>query len=680
MGIFTADIAFRLSIILYVLAALISLSLFKRPGLCNIASNIICAAAALSGLFSSLACFFPGNGSIVLEPFKSAIPLIGMKISIDRLSAFFLIALSILVFCVSLYSIGYVSHYYGKRNVSLFNFLYSTFILSMIFVISAGNSMFFFIAWEMMSLISYFLVVFESEKEENQRAGTLYIIMTHAGTALILAAFLMIFAFTGSFDISGSSAAVPPLIRNIVFVLFLIGFGTKAGVVPFHIWLPHAHPAAPGNISALMSGIMIKTAIYGILRFILVYLGIENTWWGISILFIGIVSAVLGVSYAFIEKNMKRLLAYSSIENMGIIFIGLGISFIAYSMNDPVTGSLALTAVLIHALFHTLFKGSLFLGAGSVHYSTNTKNMNELGGLIRKMPVTAILVLGASMSASALLPFNGFISEWLIYQSLIANINIGNPFLNIITILAVAALAFAGALAAASFIKMFGISFLGRPRRDLAADAKEVPVMMNAGTGILVSLCLISGVFPFYFLRIADLAVSGTTGFSVINQLKGNVIMTYERLEISGGGITPWVIPVIIALIVIIALFCIRIIGGRYAERKYGTWDCGFETLNSRMQFTSTGFSKTMKIVFRILFRPASEITVKGAHKYHPDVIEYKVTTQSVFEKYIYDPVLLFTRKSSRGIKYFLQAGSIHLYLLYIFLAILALMLYNKFA
>jgi formate hydrogenlyase subunit 3/multisubunit Na+/H+ antiporter MnhD subunit len=233
-----------------------------------------------------------------------------------------------------------------------------------------------------MALISYFLVVFESEHVEKQKAGTLYIIMTHIGTSFLMIAFMMMYSYTNSFSMSADASAIPPAARNIMFILFLIGFGAKAGVIPMHIWLPHAHPAAPGNISSLMSGIMIKTAVYGLLRFVLVYLGVQDTWWGIVLMIVGIVSAVIGVAYAFVENNIKRLLAYSSIENIGIILIGMGVSFTAFSMGNDVTGALALCATLFHTFNHTLFKGGLFMGAGSVHFSTHTLNMEHLGGLI----------------------------------------------------------------------------------------------------------------------------------------------------------------------------------------------------------------------------------------------------------------------------------------------------------
>ena len=277
MEIFTVDALLKVSISLFLSAAFMALILLKWQKTCNIVSNTICIAASLSGFTAAIMHLLNGGERIVAVSFRSAIPIITIDITLDKLSAFFVLGLCILVLCVSIYSIGYVSHYYGKRSVGLFNFLYSTFILSMFFVMTAGNAVFFFVAWEAMSMLSYFLVVFESEKEENQRAGTLYIIMTHLSTAFLMIAFMIMFSYTKSFDIFGSSSAIPPLARNVMFLFFLVGFGTKAGVIPVHIWLPYAHPAAPSNVSALMSGIMIKTAIYGLIRFVLCYLQVENT-------------------------------------------------------------------------------------------------------------------------------------------------------------------------------------------------------------------------------------------------------------------------------------------------------------------------------------------------------------------------------------------------------------------
>lgn len=679
MAFFTVSSLFQISILLYILAATASIVFIKKHNICNIISNSVCIAASVTGAASSILKIFAGYARMELPVFKSDIPFITFDIRLDNLSALFLLCLSVLVFCISIYSIGYVSHYYGKRNVGLLNFLYSTFILSMIFVITSGNMVFFFIAWEAMSFLSYFLVIFESEHRENQNAGLLYIIMTHIGTAFLLIGFMIIYSHTKSFDIFTGSEAIPEAAKNIIFILFLIGFGTKAGVIPVHIWLPYAHPAAPSNISALMSGMMIKTAFYGMLRFVFIYLGVQNTWWGIAVIIIGITSAVLGVAYAFVEKNIKKLLAYSSIENIGIIFIGLGIAFIAQAKGNQVVCALAIAASLFHFINHTLFKGSLFLGAGSIHYATHTKNMEELGGLIKRMPVTALLVLCGALSISAVVPFNGFISEWLTYQSIFANIVPGQALLNILSILAVAALAMAGALAIASFVKLFGISFLGLSRSEHAANAREVPVSMNIGIGILTSLCLIIGLFPQIVLKVIDVIVNSIAGVSLIERFQGDFIFTYYPLSIAGNSISPLEILIIIIGIILLSLIIIRIIGGKYIERKYGTWDCGFEALNSRMQYSATGYSKPITIVFRILFRPVRQLKINGDHTYHPDSIEYTATYESIFEKYIYKPTYLMIKRFSSRTKLTIQTGSIHKYLIYIFVALLILMIYNRF-
>ncbi len=668
------------SVLLFLLAAIAALFLFKRHKMCNLVTHFICMAASVSGLTASVLQLSGSGERTAVFAFEPAIPILSFEMTLDRLSAFFVFGLCILVLCVSIYSLGYVSHYYGKRNVGLFNFLYSSFVLSMLLVTTAGNAVFFFIAWEAMAVLSYYLVVFESEQVEKQRAGTLYIIMTHIGTAFLMIAFMLIYSYTGSFSLYGASTAIPPSAGNLIFILLLVGFGVKAGVIPVHIWLPYAHPAAPGNISALMSGIMIKTAIYGLLRFVLVYLGVENTWWGVTILVVGMISAVLGVAYACVENNIKKLLAYSSIENMGIIFMGLGIAFIAISRDNHVVGALALAASLFHTFNHTLFKGGLFLGAGSVQYAAHTVNMEQLGGLVKRMPVTTVFMLGGALSISAIVPFNGFASEWLTLQSLFASIAPGEAAMNITAILSVAALAIAGALAAACFVKLIGISFLGLGRTEQANRAKEVPATMNIGMGLLVVPCLVLGLFPMLFLKLTDGLVKELSGQSVLARLNGPFLMADLPARASGNSVSPFMIFAAIGIIILVVLLLLRLLGGRYAERKFGTWDCGFEGLNSRMQYSAIGFSKPVEIVFRMLFRPSRELKVVGTHPYHPENMEYTAATESIFEKYIYAPVYLFAKNLSKKIKFTVQTGSVHMYLIYIFIAVLALMLYNRIA
>lgn len=680
METFTLANLYQSSILIYLFAACVSLVLMKRQRVCNIISNALCIVAALFGTAASILHISSGTGLIKISMFLSNIPFISLDISVDHLSAFFILALSILVLCVSLYSMGYITHYIGKRNVGVFGFLYATFIVSMIFVFTSGNIITFFIAWEAMSLLSYFLVIFESEHKENQKAGTLYIIMTHIAAALLLIGFMIMYYYTKSFDIFGSSAAIPAHAKNIIFILFLIGFSTKAGVIPLHIWLPYAHPASPSNVSALMSGIMIKTAIYGLIRFVLGYLGVQHTWWGILILCLGAISAVLGVAYALMEKNIKRLLAFSSVENIGIILIGLGVCFIATAQKHPFLGGLALTASLLHTLNHTLFKGGLFLGAGSIQYATHTKNMDDLGGLIKKMPMTALLFLCFSLAISAIVPFNGFTSEWLTYQSLFANIASGQSVLSIVSILSVAALGLTGALAAACFVKLFGISFLGLPRSAHATYAKDVPAPMKIGMGILAVLCLVIGIFPRIILDLIDSVVFSLTGSSIFNHMQGGLLVAYYPLQISASSISPLAVLIAVFAAILLSLLVARLVGGKYLERKYRTWDCGYEALNSRMQYSSAGFSNPLKIVFKILYKPSRKIDITGVHAYHPETVTFTATTESVFEKYLYKPFYGKVKTFSQLIKFRVQTGLIHNYLIYIFAVVLILMAYNRFA
>ena len=664
LGLFAASLS------MYLAAAVLSLLFTGKYRLCRFISNIACMLAAGLGVWSSLQFILSGGGILIIDVFKTQIPLFSFVLRLDTLSAYFILGLSI-ISC-------YMSHYQGKKT-GLFGFLYSAFILSMMLVFTSGNAVIFLFTWEIMSAVSYFLVVFESHKEESRKAGTLYLVMTGIGTAFLLAAFMLMYAYTGSFDMFSGSSAIPTGIKNLMFVFFLIGFGTKAGLIPLHIWLPAAHPAAPSNVSALMSGVMIKTAIFGILRFIMGYLGTE-VWWGSVLLILGMVSSVIGVAYAMTEQNIKRLLAYSSIENIGIILIGLGISFIAFAQNNTVVGSLALTASLLHTLNHTLFKSGLFLGAGSIQYATGTKNMEKLGGLIKKMPVTALLILCFSLSISALVPFNGFVSEWLTYQSLFAGMSPGSAGINILSMLAVAALALAGALAVACFAKFFGISFLGKPRTELALTAKDVPITMKLGMGILALLCLAAGLFPLELVKTVSTVTAALGGVSLASQLEGGMLFAYLPLEAAGGSISPLSLLAILTGIIVLTLLVLRIVGGKYLRRKYGTWDCGYEALNARMQYTATGFSKPLKIVFRILFRPTRELKTIGGSPYHPEKMVYTVGSESVIEKHLYQPLMRFVQNLSKKAKYAVQTGSVRRYLAYILFAVVAMLLYSIFS
>ena len=373
--------------------------------------------------------------------------------------------------------------YEGRYSLRLLGAMLNLFLLTMSLVPCAGNVLTFLLMWEGMSLTSYFLVMTETDEPDTVLAGGWYLAMTHGGLALVLAAFLLLAAgasTTAFGDLRAAAAALSPATRNAVFCLALLGFGSKAGIIPLHVWLPRAHPAAPSHVSALMSGVMIKLGVYGLLRVGLDLLGGGPAWWGALLIGLGALSAVLGVLYALMENDLKRLLAYSSVENIGLIFIGVGAGFLFLSLGAASAAVLALSAGLYHALNHAAFKGLLFLGAGSVLHATHTRDMNRLGGLIRRLPWTALCFLTGSLAIAGLPPLNGFVSEWLLFQSLLPGIGSSAPLVAPLMTLAVGILALTGGLAAAGFVKAFGITFLAIPRSD-AAEARPRGATVDAG-------------------------------------------------------------------------------------------------------------------------------------------------------------------------------------------------------
>lgn len=663
---------------LYIIAGVLALLFSTNPRRANVIPNLLSTAGALTGVVLSLTILL--SGADLTEKFllSGTIPYLHFTLTIDRLAAFFLLALSILTVCVSLYSIGYLQHYFGKKNIAIFNILYNLFIIAMILVFTAGNMAFFLIAWEVMSLVSYFLVIFENENKENLRAGLIYLVMTHLGTAFIIIAIALISAYSGSMELTALGNKIPANIKNIAFILFLIGFGTKAGIMPLHIWLPLAHPAAPSNISALMSGIMIKTAIYGILRFIFVVLGPGVAWWGTTIMILGVISAVLGITFALAENNLKRLLAYSSIENMGIILIGLGLALTSFNSNFETLAALALFASLFHTFNHTLFKGALFLGAGSLHYATHTKDLEYMGGLMKKMPLTGFFFLISSLAISALPPFNGFVSEWLTYQALFTNLAQATAGLKLLSILAVAGLALTGGMAAACFVKVIGIAFLGLPRSRHASDAQEVPAVMYGSIGILTAFCLLLGIFPRFFGVIPGSLTEQLLGVNPLVGLTGELVLLTAPMSFNSNQVFPAVVLLLFLVLLAGVMFFTYLAGGKKQERTVGTWDCGFPALNPRMQYTATGFSKPFRIVLRVFYRPQRELKLEqGVTPYYPHSMRYVVSIQPVIENYIYRPVARIFTHSARVIRLKVQTGSVHSYLIYIFVTLVVLLAYN---
>jgi hydrogenase-4 component B len=520
---------FYLGIILFLAGAIASLIFNQRAkGFAYILTSI---GAIFLAIFGVLLLSSPPVNILSI----SITPILEFVFRGDTISGFFILVISVITFSVSIYSVGYTK---GMANKGVLGFLFSIFIVSMYAVVLSGNVITFLISWETMSIVSYFLVVFDTQ-EKSARAGFIYALMTHVGMAFIIALFLILYKYTGHMDFAGIKAAagnLPDAVKTMIFIFAIIGFGTKAGIVPLHTWLPEAHPAAPSNISSLMSGVMIKVGIYGILRIIVDILGVGPEWWGTVIIIIGAVTSVLGILYATVERDIKRLLAYCSVENIGIILLGIGASMILASNGLYKLSAIAMTAGLYHTLNHAVYKGLLFLSTGSLVHATHTKNLEEMGGLIKLMPYTAFFFLIGSVSICALPFFNGFVSEWLTYQSLLSNFQDVSATAKVAAPLGAAALAFSGALAVACFVKAFGIPFLGLPRSHHATDAKESPPSMITGMGILALLCLVLGIFPGHTIKLFSPAVSSLTGIEyMLPSGKGIIHISKTAVDLS-----PW--------------------------------------------------------------------------------------------------------------------------------------------
>ncbi len=590
----------------------------------------------------------------------------------DALSGLFILIISILVFSVSIYSIGYTR---GMEKKGLMGLLFNLFVLSMYGVVLSRNIITFLILWETMSIVSYFLVTFERD-DKSAKAGLVYAVMTHIGTAFIIVLFLLLYSYSKSTDFSDMKAMasnIPQDVKNIVFIFSIIGFGTKAGIVPIHTWLPRAHPAAPSNISSLMSGVMIKTGIYGFLRVGMDILGNGPEWWGITILIIGAISSVLGVMYALMEHDMKRLLAYHSVENIGIILLGLGASLMFKSNGLYTLSAIALIAGLYHTMNHAVFKGLLFLGAGSVMHATHTKNMEDMGGLIKSMPYTGLFFLVGSVSICALPPFNGFVSEWLTYQSLLLGFKNPSIAAKIISPLGGAALALTGALAAACFVKAFGISFLGMPRSSHAQDAEEASPPMISGMAILGFLCLVLGIFPgtvsniiapVSFIITGSYGMPSYSGFIFVNE--------------NSAGLSPQFLLITMVIMAIAVLVFIYTVGGKRKITIADSWDCGIPSLTPRMQYSATAFTKPIRMIFKRIYLPRRDLSVSYIVKpFFVKSIRYSGEITPFFERYLYEPGVNLIHRIAVKVR-LLQSGSLQLYLGYILITLILLLVFGS--
>jgi hydrogenase-4 component B len=641
-----------LSVELALASSLVSLFTGRMPWLLRIAAMPLFALAGLAALAGGLLTLY--HGGVATARLPLGLPWLPWHLRLDVLSGFFLCVIGVVTFAVGLYGPAYVRGFErGREALAALGGFTGLFLAGMLLVVLADDAFLFMVAWEVMSLSSYFLVAFQHENSANRRAAFLYLLMAHIGGLAILLGYGVLAAFGGGFGFDAMRAAsLSPAWASVAFVLAFLGFGMKAGLVPLHAWLPEAHPVAPSHISALMSGVMLKVAVYGFVRFVFDLTGQMHWQWGVAVLAVGSVSALMGVLSALMQNDLKRLLAWSSVETLGIIFMGLGLALVFLSTGHPLPGTLAFVAALYHVLNHALFKGLLFLGAGAVLHSSHERDLEQMGGLLRRMPWTGLFFLLGCISISALPPFNGFVSEWLTFQAALQAWQLDSGVLRSLIPAAAAVLALTGALVAATFVKVYGIAFLGQARSRHVRRARQVPVGMRAGQGLLALLCLLLGILPTWVI-------------GVINAVP---------LQLFGGGLPRaaahgwlWLTPVssdtasysaplVVLLLVAIGTLAVWVLR-RGTVRRCDPWDCGFAPPTARMQYSATAFAQPIRRVFSLLFKVEESVTAREDGK-----PRYQLSVGDRAWGLLYLPAARAVEASARKVVR-LQSGNVRLYL-----------------
>lgn len=626
------------------------------------------ATLAISGLaaLTAIGALASTTSELVLP---IGLPWIGARFRIDALSAFFLAVVNVGGAAASLYAIGYGRHEEEPHRVLPF---FPAFLGGMNLVLLANDAFTYLLSWEFMSLASWALVIAHHRDPENRRAGFVYLVMAGIGTLSLLLALGLLAGSDGNYTFEAIRAGTrTPLTAAMVLGLVLVGAGSKAGLVPLHAWLPLAHPAAPSHVSALMSGVMTKVAVYGFIRIVFDLAGPLPWWSGALVLAVGSVSAVLGVLQALMQDDTKRLLAYSTIENIGIIFIGLGLALAFRANAMEAAAALAIMAALLHVLNHSLFKSLLFFGAGAVLVATGERHMDRLGGLIHRMPVTSFLFLVGCIAISALPPLNGFVSEWLTFQAILLSPDLPQWALKVMVPAAGGLLALAAALAGATFVKTFGISFLGRPRSDDAATAREVDRFSLAAMSLLALLCLLTGIVPGFFIdAVAPITrhlIGGTLPLQA--SLPWLTVMPIVASESSYNGL---LVFVFIGSSAMLAVWIIHRFASQ-AIRRGPAWDCGFPDANPITQYSGSSFAQPVRRVF--LARTSSlheEVVMPAPGEMRP--ARFSLVVADPFWNWLYQPLADAVSFASLQLNH-LQFLTIRQYLSLVFFSLVSLLL-----
>ncbi|HEX5803364.1 MAG TPA: hydrogenase 4 subunit B [Azospira sp.] len=621
------------------------------------AGGLACLALAL---FAVQALF--ASPQVAVLPL--GLPGLPFHLRLDALAAFFLLVIGAAGAGVSIFAAGYFRQGEGTPP-GLLCLEYHLFLASMAMVVLADDAYAFMVAWETMALSSFFLVTANHKVPEIRQAGFLYLLVAHVGAIAILLSFGVLQANTGDYTFANMRAqSLTPFWASAAFLLALFGFGAKAGIFPLHVWLPEAHPAAPSPVSALMSGIMLKTAVYGMLRVSFDLLHLQLWWWGALLLVIGLATALFGVVFATVQSDMKRLLAYSSIENIGLLFaaIGLTVIFNAYEMRA--LSALALTACLFHVASHALFKSLLFVGTGMVLHATGQRNLGRLGGLVRFMPWVTWLVLIGVLAGSGLPPLSGFVSEWLLLQTFLFTPGLPHPFLNMVIPVLAAAVALIAALSGYAMVKFFGVIFLGQPREESLRAAHDAGWLERAGMLWLAAGCVLLGLFPTQFIALIDRVTTDLVGWGLGRQVAQTGWLILAPFSIERASFSPLLFFGGVLVCSVLAVLLVRALyHGRV--RRAPPWDCGFAWQTARMQDTAEGFGQPIRQIFEPLFRLERHLPTAADRE-----PSYRVVVGDHSWFWLYLPI-------ARGVDFLarqvgrLQRGRISIYLLYSFLTLL---------
>jgi hydrogenase-4 component B len=640
------------------------------PARFRVPAASVLTAAGCAAAFAAAARVL-ASGEAVTARSAEILPLTGVTLSLDPLGAVFVITAAVTGAAASCYNIGYAAHGGGGGRTA--TALLPLFITSLLAVPAAASIATFMAAWELMALSSLLLLLTGHRRAEARDAAQWYAVMTHAGAAAILLALVLIGAHAGGQTfaaIRAGAGGIPPAVRSLAFVLALAGFASKAGAVPVHVWLPRAHPEAPGPVSALMSGAMVNLGIYGIIRTGDGLLGGGELWWWLAVTGLGVASALFGAIHAAASPDLKRLLAYSTVDNMGLVLIGAGASGALAARGYHALAALALIAALFQMVSHSAFKGCLFLAAGTVQRAAGTRDLDSLGGLLRRLPVTAALFGIGALSICALPPFSGFASEWLLLQGLLRGFSAHGAATATAMLAGVAALALTGGLTAAAFVKAFGIGFLGQPRTPEAAAAAEAGPAMLAGTAMLAVPCLVLGVIPGAVMPLLARA-AGTVLGGTPDPLRAGA-----SLAVAGSADVVQPALLAIALLAGLALaWALAHLRAPARARRAEAWGCGRELQTPRMQYTATSFAEPLQRVFDDVLRPDRDLDVShlAESRYFEQAITYRSRTDDAIERGAYRPLTVLAARWGEVARR-AQNGSVHRYLAFGFAALVILL------